>query len=105
MQYRHADGAYQWHQPIELYPSPEAWARFWLAVETAGVWRWAAVYHNHEIMDGTQWSLELEHQGQAVKTSGSNAYPGCVGPVYSNSCEFGQLLKALRHLTGIKTIH
>ena len=55
-------------------------------------------------MDGTQWSLELEHQGQAVKTSGSNAYPGCSGHDYSKSSEFGQLLKALRNLTGIKTI-
>ena len=78
------DGALQyrrWHvQPDdgevrEIYPSPEAWRRFWEGCDEIGLWRWEARYDNPRVLDGTQWDLELRAGTRAVRASGSNAYP------------------------------
>ena len=98
--YRRADGAYLWQPAVELTPSPEAWTRFWRAMETVGVWQWQANYQNHEICDGTQWSLKLKHPARQVRCEGSNAYPGSPGPDYSPTGDFAHFLQALRTLTG-----
>ncbi len=38
--------------------------------------RWKEDYYNPEILDGTQWSLELEFEDKSVvEKGGSNAYP------------------------------
>jgi hypothetical protein len=98
--YRRAEGAYMWQPATELIPSPEAWERFWRAVEIATVWQWENRYENLDILDGTQWSLKLKHQGRTLSCYGSNAYPGSDQPNYPEMCHFGQFVQALRELTG-----
>jgi hypothetical protein len=39
------------------------------------VWDWAERYEDPAVVDGTHWSLRLEHDGRAVSASGSNAVP------------------------------
>lgn len=56
-------------------PDAEAWQRFWAAVDDAGAWAWDADYDEPGVLDGTSWSLRLEHEGRAVDSSGSNAWP------------------------------
>ena len=102
--YRRAEAASMGQPAIELSPSSEAWARFWVAIETAGVWRWKNRYEDNDILDGTQWSLKLKYQGRSVSCRGSNAYPGSDRPDYAKSSEFGQFVKALQQLTGRKDI-
>jgi hypothetical protein len=93
--YRRAEGAYLWKPATELKPSPEAWTTFWRTVDAAGVWRWQKNYQNPEVCDGLQWSLRLEHQDRAVRSEGSNAYPGSPGPDYSPTGEFAHFLRSL----------
>ncbi len=85
-------------------PTAEAWSRFWLALDAAGVWRWLPDYTDNNVLDGTQWELELAHAGSRVKCGGSNAYPGANGPSYGRNTAFARFLKALRTLTGVKAI-
>jgi hypothetical protein len=90
-----------WEPAVTLpFPSEEAWARFWEAVERVGVWRWNARYFNSDVLDGTQWSLKLKHQDKSLSCDGSNDYPGCNDDSYSETSEFGQFVQALRELTG-----
>jgi hypothetical protein len=91
---------YMWQPSTELSPNPEAWERFWQAVEATGVWQWRNSYENSEVLDGTQWSLKLAHQGKRLTSGGSNAFPGCNQPEYAESCEFGRFIQAVRVLTG-----
>ena len=39
-------------------------------------WRWHANYDDPDILDGTQWSLDLSDGWRGVRSFGSNAYPG-----------------------------
>ena len=98
--YRWAKYPSLWQPAIELSIGTEAWERFWKAVEAAGVWQWSDNYENSDVLDGTQWSLKLKHQGRTLITQGSNAFPGCAEPIYSKFCEFGCFIKALQSLTG-----
>ena len=60
----------------QFEPSPQAWKRFWKAVDAAGVWKWRAVYSSRvNIADGEGWSLELRHAGHQVKSKGYNSRP------------------------------
>ena len=93
-----------WRENTTVTPSPEAWTQFWQTMETIGVWQWQPQYFDHEVLDGTQWELELKHAGRSVKCDGSNAYPGTSGPDYGRTSAFAQFLKALRTLTGVKAI-
>ena len=102
LHYRQAEGAYRWGPEEITTPTPEAWAEFWRAAEVAGVWQWQKEYSNLNVLDGTQWSLKLEHQGRHVNCYGSNAFPGADGMKYAASGEFARFLKALQALTGKK---
>ena len=97
--YRRADGAYMWEPSVAVSPTEDEWAKFWRAMETAGVWQWQANY-DAPICDGIQWSLKLKNLERQVRCEGSNAYPGSPGPDYSPTGEFAHFLKALRELTG-----
>lgn len=85
-------------------PTPEAWSQFWQTAEIIGVWQWQPEYFDHDILDGTQWELELTHAGRTVKCDGSNAYPGANGPNYGRNTAFARFLKTLRTLTGVTAI-
>jgi hypothetical protein len=58
-----------------MRPHPRAWASFWRKVDAAGVWDWKPRYLDPGALDGTSWTLTLEHDGRRVQSSGSNAYP------------------------------
>ena len=93
-----------WRDNIAVTPSAEAWLQFWQAVDAIDVWQWQPEYFDHDVLDGTQWELELAHAGSSVKCEGSNAYPGANGPSYGRNTAFARFLKALRTLTGVKAI-
>jgi hypothetical protein len=101
--YRPFDPPGHCQNEVPINPSPEAWQRFWQSAEQAGVWQWQKEYDS-EICDGVQWTLELEHGSQAMNCSGSNAFPGTDDSDYTKSAQFNQLIKALRRLTGQKSI-
>ena len=103
--YRRADGAYMWEPSVAISPTEDEWARFWRAMETAGVWQWQAKYEDPDTDDGTQWSLKLNYHERRIRCEGSNAYPGSPGPDYSPTGEFAHFLKALRALTGQRFIN
>ena len=73
-----------------VMPTDEAWKSFWAALDRINVWGWAAHYDDLEILDGTQWELDLSNGTRRVKCSGSNAYPP----------EFEQFLAAVEALVG-----
>jgi hypothetical protein len=86
----------------EVRPTPERWSAFWCACEKIGVWNWKASYHNHEVLDGTQWELSMRVGSSSIKTSGSNAYPDpepTADPV-DESRSFVAFRAALRKLLG-----
>ena len=70
-----------------LVPPPERWIAFWEKVESLGVWKWKREY-SRDMLDGSCWSLDLEHEGRRLSTRGFNAWPK----------RFGLLAGAVRHL-------
>ena len=80
-------------------PAPADWRAFHAALDRAGVWSWSARYEPPDlIVDGTQWELSLRCGERVVRSSGSNAYPGSMGPEVSRT--FGTFLRAVRRLVG-----
>ncbi|MGH2605407.1 MAG: hypothetical protein ACRDG5_02335 [Anaerolineales bacterium] len=59
-----------------LQPTPEAWAKFWQAMDVAGVWEWQARYLNPAEAEGIQWQVALRLEDKAVGAYGDNAFPG-----------------------------
>ena len=103
--YRHEENPGVRPSEIQITPGSAQWERFWREVEAAGIWQWRPNYDS-EICDGTQWSLEIQYGDRRVSSHGSNAYPGsnAQGPDYSSSFSFKLWLKALRRLTGQRSI-
>ena len=56
-------------------PSISDWVEFWAALDKIGVWSWHTSYHHPEILDGTQWALDLSDGSRSVRCTGSNRYP------------------------------
>lgn len=75
-------GSVKAHTDIDelLQPEDDTWAAFWAAVEEASVYAWEEDYYdNPEVVDGVQWTLEIERGQITVETGGSNAYPHADG--------------------------
>ena len=98
--YRKTVGPIPDEQAQVIRPSEEQWGRFWLEVDRIGLWAWLPEYLDHNILDGTQWSLCLAHAGRTMKSWGSNAYPGSVSYDYADGGPFADFLRALAALTG-----
>lgn len=91
------------NQTIKVQPSPAEWHRFWIAVEEAKVWSWRGEYNNDQVLDGIQWSLEMQHAGRRIKCEGINAFPGWEAtPEFPETCEFAKFLTAIERLTRLK---
>jgi hypothetical protein len=75
--------------------SNEEQARFWAEVEAIQVWDWASEYVDHDVCDGTHWSVVLAHGGRHVDSHGSNAFPDA----------FKRLCAALSQLCGGRPFH
>lgn len=84
--------------PEILSPTAEDWERFWSAAEACDLWNWTRRYDDPDILDGTQWQVEITLGSRRLKSSGSNAYPGGEGD--GSSKLFTSLLRAVRKLVG-----
>jgi hypothetical protein len=92
-------------EPAVVRPTLEQWKEFRRELDAIGVWRWQAQYEKPGVVDGTQWSLEVSYPDQAVKTQGSNNYPGDTPDslgVPSGGKAFTRYLKAIQRLLGGK---
>jgi len=87
------------HTILETTPSDRKWLYFWRALDKADVWAWLPDC-TKEMVDGTGWELELEHEGKGVISTGSNDYPGGEG----KGSRFEIVLRALQRLTGQRGI-
>jgi len=64
-----------YHNRIQRFkPSPEAWERFWKALDAADVWKWQPFYWS-EFASHNSWSLELRHAGHSMKSQGYDSEP------------------------------
>ena len=74
-------------------PSEKDWEDFWKTVDKLKVWSWNKEYNNDDILDGTQWELEIKREGRRKRRIfGSNAYPKPKGTFIS-------FIKALNKLS------
>ena len=84
--------------PEILSPTAEDWERFWSATEVCDLWNWTTSYHDPDILDGTQWKVEITLGRRRLKSSGSNAHPG--GNSDGRWDSFMLFLRAVRKLLG-----
>jgi hypothetical protein len=82
--------------PVKICPTEEQWIRFWSTAEKCNLWSWKSHYDNLDVLDGTQWELDIRIGTQALKSSGSNYYPGGNGTSYSKT--FRLFLGAVQEL-------
>ena len=52
-------------------PAPDAWSRFWLAMDADDVWRWLPDYTDNDVLDGTQTDRPCSPSGRSKKTGAS----------------------------------
>lgn len=77
---------------IPLFPGPDAWYRFWAAVDGLSVWDWDGRYD--ALADagvaGPGWILRLARGHRSVDVSGFAAFPdgapGRPGPCFRRLC-------------------
>lgn len=85
-----------------LSPSGSDWSQFRSSLDQLGVWSWPSVCPNSaQIEDGIQWSVDIQFQDRAMRSSGDNCYPdqgGKVVPGTSPTPSFRQLIAALEVL-------
>ena len=94
------NGAMYDKQLKTISPSVNDWTRFWKSVDDNNVWNWLPEYKNPLVLDGCQWSLELEFNGRSIISEGSNAYPGWADtPDFPDDCDFGRFLQSVVTLT------
>ena len=69
-----------------------------LDADGVNLWSWLPGYDNDLVLDGIQWSLNLEDNGRKVSCVGSNAFPGFYGPEIPDTCDFAKFLDAIQIL-------
>lgn len=84
----------------EVTPSERQWRDFKHRIDEIGVWRWQDRYHNPNVLDGTQWDLQINWSGHKIQSYGSNMYPGGSEQDWDVTPEFKALLEALMALLG-----
>lgn len=91
---------------VKIKPTVEQWREFRAALDDINVWRWEPSYINRKILDGTQWSLEIEYADRSIKTGGSNSYPDDKGQPNGqpqSTPAFARYRAAVEKLLGGKT--
>jgi hypothetical protein len=63
-------------------PTLEKWITFRYLLDHLNAWNWRPDYCNQNILDGTQWSLEIEYGDTKISCSGSNSYPALLDADY-----------------------
>jgi len=89
----------------KVIPSSAQWKKFRKTLDQLNVWKWHDHDYNTNIIDGTQWSLEITYVDFSLKTDGSNSYPEANGKPNNDptgSKEFDKYLKAVEKLLGGK---
>ena len=89
----------------KITPTAKQWKVFQKKLDQLKVWKWHDNYYNTDILDGTQWSLEIKYADCSLKTNGSNAYPDANGKAnndFKGTKEFDEYLKAVEKLLGGK---
>ena len=78
LMYRYGNGLYWPTGAGEggIQPSDQAWADFYRAATEAGVGDWQLQYWPQlPVLDGRQWSLQLQLGDLHIESNGNNAYP------------------------------
>ena len=65
--------------------SLEKWISFRYLLDHLNAWKWQSNYSNYSILDGTQWSLEIEYGDAKIACSGSNSYPAFLDADYQEN--------------------
>ena len=76
--YQYSDGG-NYFNPLEataVIPTKRKWINFKKKLDIIEVWAWDARYDNPNVLDGTQWELEIDYGSKKISASGSNSYPG-----------------------------
>lgn len=73
--YEHFSDGYEKKETVKLHPSTRKWKNFWTTLEKIGVWQWQELYEDQHVVDGTNWSVEIEIGGRSLSSGGSNAFP------------------------------
>ena len=79
-----------------ISPRAEQWKQFRTDMDTIEIWNWKTNYIDHDVLDGTQWRVEITYSNRSITAEGSNAYPGSSGPEIST--QFRRFLEAVRKL-------
>jgi len=66
-------------------PSMERWISFRHFLDYLNAWKWKPSYSNQKILDGDQWSLEIEYGDAKISCSGSNSYPAFLDADYQEN--------------------
>jgi hypothetical protein len=74
-----------------ISPDTVAWIRFRNDIEALGVFSWDREYYDPDVLDGTQWEINLVWGRQKLSCYGSNRYPP----------QFKLFLTAVERLSGI----
>ena len=78
----------------DTIPTESQWEEFWETVEDAKVWHWASSY-TAPVIDGTTWSLDIQHGNKSIHTSGHMAGPDPEDFNKGVGMKEAELLKAL----------
>jgi len=83
--------------------SESSWQEFRAFVDRIGIWDWKSHYDDLDVIEGAQWTLEINWGEKKLCSSGSNAYPlleSETGSFGGYSKAFSEFLEGLRRLLG-----
>lgn len=85
-------------------PTEDKWKEFLETLKELKIQEWKEYYEHPGILDGHQWTFEIETEKLKIKTGGSNGYPGKdpADTVFENKDSlFEKLEHAIYKLTGV----
>jgi hypothetical protein len=73
----------KWDSESEtIRPTEHQWQAFRRELDRLNVWRWQSEYFE-PVCDGTGWSVEIVYSDTAIRSHGSNCFPGQNGRALS----------------------
>lgn len=76
--------------PLHIAPTGEKWREFRHELDRLKVWRWKPGYGGKNLIEGTQWKLDIEYSDRAIHTEGHRDFPN----------DYDSFLKAVGKLLG-----
>ena len=77
-------------------PSKIKWDNFFLFLDNIKIWEWKKEYVDPNILDGTQWEIEVSNSSKKIKSCGSNKFP--------NKKNFKGLMNEIETLFNLKEL-